>query len=126
MKTDATLHSLIMVGTDVYGRQRCRVAKAWALAGSLPQTATKSDSGKALSASAWIWPTLPQPIRAVRTRFIGSPRKMDCAHPPEKRQRLGHLFHTVHSCAIPGWRQERNQREVEGYHLEAAESHCGG
>src|SRR5271157_1115776 len=57
MKTDATLHSLIMVGTDVYGRQRCRVAKAWALAGSLSQTATKSDSGKALSAAAWIWPT---------------------------------------------------------------------
>src|SRR5271157_1034835 len=96
MKTDATLHSLIMVGTAVYGRQRYRVAKAWARAGSLSQTATKSDSGKALSASAWIWPTLPQPIRAVRTRFIASPRKMDCAHPPEERQRLGHLFHTVH------------------------------
>src|SRR5271157_1542324 len=93
MKTDATLHSLIMVGTAVYGRQRYRVAKAWARAGSLSQTATKSDSGKALSASAWIWPTLPQPIRAVRTRFIASPRKMDCAHPPEERQRLGHLFH---------------------------------
>src|SRR5438105_4516053 len=97
MKTACTPDCLFMVGTSLKGRAPKRLANASARARSQSQTATKSDSGNAQSAVAWIWPTLPQPISAVRTAFIASPGKIPGGHSPEESQRLGHLVHAVHA-----------------------------
>src|SRR6476659_453826 len=55
------------------------------------------DSGNAASASAWIVPTLPQPMMAVLTGSMSGLAEMLFYHAPQESQRLGHLVHAVHA-----------------------------
>jgi hypothetical protein len=43
----------------------------------LPSSPVTSGSRSWASASVWIWPTFPHPIRAVRTRLMTSPWKVE-------------------------------------------------
>src|SRR3954451_13187843 len=74
-------------------------ANAVARSGKPSQTATSSDSGSAASAAAWIRPTLPQPIRAVRSRVFGirSLREILRRHLAQEGERFGHLAEAVHT-----------------------------
>ena len=89
-----------IVATSVKGRTPYRAGERLGPVGSASQTATKSDSGSVASASAWIWPTLPQPIEGGPRRGSSArltPGKYFATHPPQERERLGHLVHAVHA-----------------------------
>src|SRR5262245_11269792 len=97
MTTASGLTSLSNCATSAKGRPPNWAAYDSARLISASQTATNSDSGNECKAAAWIFPTLPQPISAVRTGFISILREILRAHAAQKSQRLGHFLHAVHA-----------------------------